>query len=209
MNKLESEIDALYERSTKSQSREDFGKLYHADKGNNIEGMFNQVQKLAKVAPVNKIIFHTVNEKSNLTPEQQVAFAKRREAMGVPTADTSKVKLARETIAAVETEMLKFKFFSAKDQESKRKQLLAKAKIEFRAAVNKPATDRYNKLRMAFGSELFNITEPDYINLTEKQKSDAEIDLAIAIKCGKIKCPANYTPVTFTLLDQIRREKGW
>lgn len=200
---LEQEIDALYERSTKTQSREDFGKLYHADKGNNIDGLFKQVQKLQKVAPVDKIDFYPVNTKSNLTPAQQVAFAKRRKEMGMATVDTAAVRLSKETIDGIEKQMSDYTKCSPAFQETKRKELFAKATNE-----NDPDRIRYNLLKQKF-SAAFNITEDKYLALTEKQKSDAEIDLAIAIKYGKIKCPANYTPVHFTLLDQIRRERGW
>ena len=85
---------------------------------------------------------------------------------------------------------------------------MAKAKIEFKATINKPHTDKFELLSEKFGSA-FNITETEYMALTPKQKNDAELDLAIAIKCGKIKCPANYKPVAFTLLDQLRRERNW
>jgi predicted XRE-type DNA-binding protein len=210
-NKLESEIGQMYARTDKSQSYEDFAKLYRKDPDTtNLDSMFSRVDKLHAHEPSKGIDFSKARpSKSNLTEAEQVAFKKREAALGLPTFD-KKGKLAQSKVDEIEKEMKQYySKLTAASQDKIRAEKLAAANTATNLEVNRPHVEKFSKLKSAFGSATLNTTVEKFIELTDKQRADVEIKLAIAIKNKKIAAPKDYTPVKFSLLDELRLERGW
>ena len=103
MNKLQDEIKRLHERAVEngqtSKSLKDFAKLYQETQTTNTDALFSRI---AKVKELNKekssapMSFDAKPATSNLTSDQQKAFAEERSALGIPVT-SAKEKHSKQT----------------------------------------------------------------------------------------------------------------